>query len=723
MTFYDTFGLDTSFYTGTGNQPPEDVPALMAVSIGAREYGIQPTKLTWTTVPPLRQSMDQAPEPGEVSLNNAGAWRRSQSDWKLGARQFMFDETDSKRSRFWSSKGVNPHPDSPDNDHQLRLHKDVQKDRTSGNSNLALCVAGTRLYLLDGNEVYFAIALAGVGTTWTAAGFAVATGGAALASISSDGAFVYAATSGGDLYRSALGDTFAYRFMAVNHGAGGAWYANGRLMVTAGRSLLEVNASGQANGDTLADLAQTTASLSGTVTSVPCSPLPVALSSGNVITLWYGGAAQNFTVGAAGAPVGASSIPVTSVTLVGTWGKGQLVYSAGTAATGLLSFSHYNPSFRWVKAISSPHGTFACGSSGQAGELYLVGTDTATGALNAPQSMFILPDGETLNDMVYYSGALIIATSQGMRVAEVRISFVLSVTYGPVILINQTSGGVPCAYGYGQWAWFGWTNYDGVSTGLGRLDLARFATDLTPAVSSDVMATGQGAISAVANFAGVAVFCVSGVGVYSEHPTNYVASGVIDVGRIKYSTTEPKLPLFVDLYHSPLPVGASISVATVDDFATTAPGGVSNIAGSIHPAQLLELQDTVPVEQVELQITVTNGSDLTNPPVLKRWTLYALPAPRRVDQIDLPLQLSRRVKTTEADGGDEYYDTLDHFMYLKGLERAQTPVPVRIGDWSGVCIVAACKLEGDRLDPVDHHFIEGTLTVSVITLGSLEGEG
>src|SRR5262249_20878510 len=154
-----------------------------------------------------RPSLDQAPEPGEVSLSNEGMWRRSQPDWRLGSNQLMFDEADSKRQRYWTSKGLKPHPDSPANAYQLRLHKDVQQVRPSANPNLKLVVSGSNIYVVDGGELYWTATLNGLSTVWTAAGMSAATGGATILGVIFDGAYVYAVVGAGGIYRTANGST------------------------------------------------------------------------------------------------------------------------------------------------------------------------------------------------------------------------------------------------------------------------------------------------------------------------------------------------------------------------------------------------------------------------------------------------------------------------------------------------------------------------------------
>lgn len=714
-------------YEGIAQQPPTQVPAYTPVSIGSHTYALETSKYKRATMPALRPPMDQVAEPGEQSLNNAGLWRRSQSDWRFGSNQLMFDEADSKHQRYWASKGLNPHPDTPSNAYQLRMHKDVSQVRSSANTNLMILVATPNVYVVDGAELYWTAAFNGGSTVWTAAGMSAATGGATILSVCFDGAYVYACVGAGGIYRTANASTVCSQFNAVTHTLNICAYANGNLFASALNNLYQMNAQGQINGDTVANVGTlTSATGTSAITSLAVSPLLDPVATGAVITVSVPGHSDTFAASGPAA-IGATSIPVTSHAPSFNYPIGtsvmvqQLVGGSPSPTTGLMSYSHPNQAFRWQNALSTPHGIFVTGNSGIAGEMLRIDVDTTTGALIAPASMFILPVGEALNDLCYYSGALIIATSRGVRVATVQISFVISVTYGPVIVI---AGGVNAIFGYGEFGYFAWTNYDGNSTGIGRLDLARFALPETPSMSSDIMAGTaaspvQGTVSDVANFAGVRCFAVSGHGFWSEHLTNYVATASIDVGRIKYGTTEPKIPVYVDLYHDPLPAGASITVTAVDEFGHSYTGGSSNVAGSIHPASFLTINDSSPTEQLDLVFTVNNGTDPTNPPVLRRWTLFSLVTPRRVDQIDVPIMLYRDVKVgTPGEETDLFFDVLAEWQYLKSLEASHLPVLYKEGDHVDLVYVDGVQMDGDKWDPVDHHWMMGLCTVSLITLGA-----
>ena len=76
-------------------------------------------------------------------------------------------------------------------------------------------------------------------------------------------------------------------------------------------------------------LTATTATLSGTITSIPVSALTVAVSANSTVRLGD----QTFTVSSAGAAVGATSIPVSSQAVSGTIASGTVVVTMSRAGT------------------------------------------------------------------------------------------------------------------------------------------------------------------------------------------------------------------------------------------------------------------------------------------------------------------------------------------------------------------------------------------------------
>src|SRR5262249_4577887 len=123
-----------------------------------------------------------------------------------------------------------------------------------------------------------------------------------------------------------------------------------------------------------------------------------------------------------------------------------------------------------------------------------------------------------------------------------------NLTIGPRVV---TPGSVLCFESFEQEVWFGWTNYDSTSTGLGRLNLQRFADTDQPVYASDLMVTQQGDVQTVQTFTDKRVFSVSGHGYYTSS-SNKVASGTIDFGCVNFGIPDPKIGVFLHVDTTPL---------------------------------------------------------------------------------------------------------------------------------------------------------------------------
>jgi hypothetical protein len=101
---------------------------------------------------------------------------------------------------------------------------------------------------------------------------------------------------------------------------------------------------------------------------------------------------------------------------------------------------------------------------------------------------------------------------------------------GPKVV---TGNSVEAFAGVGQYIYFGYKNYDSISTGIGRMDLSVFISPNQPAYASDLMVTGQGAVTDIHEFQNEPVFSVSGLGVYTKH-ANLVTSGYLESGIYRW---------------------------------------------------------------------------------------------------------------------------------------------------------------------------------------------
>ena len=80
----------------------------LPIKLGERNYNIDLAKMGRSTIDPIRQGFDTQGSPGEQSLNQAGVWKRTRTDWQLGSGQKDGDTPESGPRQYYKSTGVNP---------------------------------------------------------------------------------------------------------------------------------------------------------------------------------------------------------------------------------------------------------------------------------------------------------------------------------------------------------------------------------------------------------------------------------------------------------------------------------------------------------------------------------------------------------------------------------------------------------------------------------------
>lgn len=455
----------------------------------------------------------------------------------------------------------------------------------------------------------------------------------------------------------------------------------------------------------------------------------------NVYIARTGSALQKSVIGA-GTMAAFGALTPTNVwfangRLIGSAANALYEIDAAGAMVGTGIRTDPRTSATWVSVTGSPHATFAALNIGGNCEVYSISINDTTTALGPPIWACALPNGETMNAMTFYAGVVVFATSIGVRIAQLVTTFssttsARTLEYGEAIgnapdQVPLFSGGVQCLEPQGNFLWFGWTNFDADSTGLGRANLATNISQDTvvPGFCSDLMAgaTGssvQGTVTGVASFNNKRYFVVSGVGLYGETAT-YVPTGTWNSGWIRFGSLIDKQFGSVQLGSDPM-VG---SIAATLDFVdgSTHSMGTYSTAGETQSSLLDSTGRSV---AAQLVLTFTRGST-TTAPILRYWSLNAYPAPPRVEEIILPIIISTR--TTDLIGLTHTVDPLVEWDYLSTYRSSNAPIIVQIGMESLVGRVDnVAVLEGDvnawqdprgRGGQVFEHFYFNEMKVSV----------
>lgn len=389
----------------------------------------------------------------------------------------------------------------------------------------------------------------------------------------------------------------------------------------------------------------------------------VVVTGGGGIYTYPVGSSTPTHMGGAAATSTATVIAVANGWLMAGVGAKLTSYSAAGAEMA-SPFTQPLITGAWTAIIGAPNAIYAAFAANDRSIIYRLGVDN-TGALTVPIAATELPAGETVQALGYYASRLLIGTTRGVRLGEIAGDG--SVALGPLV----RAGSCRCFASFEELSFFGWTNYDSASTGLGAMRLADFTDANVPAYSTWLQAATQGTVSAVTIVDGQPWFTVVGAGLYRPAAT-YVASGAIDLGWFTFGVHEPKSWSCLELVTEPL-VGA-VGVQLLNDDGEVRDLGTVNVQGTTG------VGDQLPAlghSGEQAAITLTLYRDIvtgTHSPVVRRVTLRALPNPVQFIQWTVPLILKSRVLANMGDGQEIGVDVKTEWDFLLNLAATQRPV-------------------------------------------------
>ena len=318
-------------------------------------------------------------------------------------------------------------------------------------------------------------------------------------------------------------------------------------------------------------------------------------------------------------------------------------------------YTHPNDDFNWVGFAGGQNQIYCAGYAGNKSLIYKTGIKADGTALDIPTVAAELPQGEIVTNIDAYLGFVVIGLTTGLRFCSSDSDGNLVV--GPLI---ETGTSVNAFAAIGQYLYFGWTNYDTTSTGIGRLDIGTQVSTNQPAYASDLMVTGQGAVTDIHEFDNKPVFTVAGLGAYRPHPTNKVASGTLESGVYRWGVPDTKFIPKWDLRTEPLYGTVAVSVAADSgDFRSV---GLQFTQGSLESTfDGFESK----VFEAEARLTLTRSdTDSTKGPSVTRWLGRAYAAPLRSQIFSVPLLLHHKLNIR----GFEYSVDVDtELNYLRDL--------------------------------------------------------
>lgn len=339
--------------------------------------------------------------------------------------------------------------------------------------------------------------------------------------------------------------------------------------------------------------------------------------------------------------------------------------TAGTAVATAY-FTHPNSDWTWTAIEGGPDAVYFAGFSGDQSAIYAATIKSDGTSLDAPVIVATLPTGELARSLKAYLSVMVIGSDKGFRAASINAS------QGTLILGALVTMASPpkCFESQDRFIWYGYTNYDSTSTGLGRIDLATF-NGTTPAYASDLMATTQGTVLSVVTFQSLKVFCVSGSGMWVES-TNKVSTGTLSNGWLNYALADAKIAIKLAIQHRAGAGTYSTQVAVDDGTAVTVGTTVttSSIAGNNETQAIPQIQGRA----FEVTLTLNrSGSDSTAAPVLDRVTLMVEPQPERRAKFTVPFLLHGSMK--DKNGAVLHYSASNERARFFSLLQSRQIVP------------------------------------------------
>jgi hypothetical protein len=397
----------------------------------------------------------------------------------------------------------------------------------------------------------------------------------------------------------------------------------------------------------------------GTVNAVS---LPGA--SGNILSLtsdgtnYYAATALNIHKGAlpssasAGSGMFTAALASKSRVLV-RWVKQRLmtcvdnsVYELTPTSTALptAAYDHPNTAWVWTGIADGPGAIYLSGYANDVSAIYRMTVTAPSGGgsitLATPVVIAEMPRGEkVLNIYSYLGNYLAIATSSGIRVAQIAADS--TITVGPIIV--YTAGGAYDFVGVDRYLYAtggtDTTALDGATApGIYRIDLSVEVDKLRFAYAQEAYGTGSNAPSAVTYSGSQVFYTVPGTGLIAQSSTtSYATDGWLEYGRINYSTQELKAWRSVVL-RADVPSGTTVEVHA----STTGTGNPStwvNIGTLTSSATDGEfsLSSPAPSPTRDLYVALRLTGTTSVRPTVNAMSVRAYPAPKRTRILQLPL--------------------------------------------------------------------------------------
>ena len=392
-----------------------------------------------------------------------------------------------------------------------------------------------------------------------------------------------------------------------------------------------------------------------------------------------------------------TSLAYANGRIIGT--QANIVMDVSSFGGGTTFHTNRNSAMRFVGSAGGNGFIYIAGFAGDVSLIYKTTLKADASSLDDCSVAAQLPYGEIVSSVDSYLGFIFIGTNKVVRMATTDGS--VNLLLGSVI---PTSGAVNDFTGDGRFVWFTYTNYDGVSSGLGRLDLSVSTGTNTPAFATDLMYTSTAAVQSVVTFDSKRVFSINAVGVVYENTASLVASGTIEGGTWRWGIPDRKFVAKVDARTEPLK-GSITAYLSTDNAGYDSLGTWDSASQTEYT---FEGSDTKTIEAA-IKFTLTRGATVTEGPVFTRWMARAYAAPFRSQVFIVPVLLHHKLN---VKGKDYYLNVQDETDALDNLISSPSIITLQIGTSNHSVIVE--DVEWTPLDSYGNTWEwEGTATVTM----------
>jgi hypothetical protein len=384
----------------------------------------------------------------------------------------------------------------------------------------------------------------------------------------------------------------------------------------------------------------------GTVTSWTGTPNGNATSTGDGVVVCTTSGMQYLAAPFTGSKVTLATNAVTT-TMNAWWVKQRFIIADGhhlyekggiTGSINLSSaskhYSHPLDTWTWTSVVETPNAILAAGYAGSKSAIYKFTLDPADGTLPTLTSAITaaeLPYGELVTGMFAYLGSyVIIGTNRGVRVGQVDGNGDLA--YGPLSFTSTSTTTISGMAGRDRFVYVGVGNELDGNSGLIRIDLGSTDGEGRYAWATDLNSGTTGRVNSVTNYGDLIAFTQTNL--YIESATDYVTSGYLTTGQVRYNTLEPKNFRSFRL-RGDVSVG-SVTVSSV--LYGQAPAALFNFDTSVDINQDVAISSpTNPLqESLGLKIALNRGT-ASQTPTVTGWQLKAVPGSVRRLLIKIPL--------------------------------------------------------------------------------------